>query len=473
MTSNLTTDICIIGAGSGGLSLAAGAAQMGAKVVLIEGGKMGGDCLNYGCIPSKSLIAAAKSAHNMRDSAKFGITPVVPNVDYAATKDYVQSIIETIAPVDSQERFEGFGIKVIREYAHFSNPHEVVAGTYRIKARRFVIATGSHPFVPPISGIENVTYYTNETIFTLREKPEHLIIIGAGPIGLELGQAHVRLGSKVTVLSSGEALNRDDPELKDVVLQNMRAEGLVINEHIKITNVSQEDDGVQVVSADGTTFNGSHLLIAAGRKAVIDRLNLDAAGVEYDSRGVKVDQSLRSKNRKVYAVGDAAGGLQFTHAAGYHAGIVIRQIVLGLPAKTSNNHIPWATYTDPELAHVGLSEADALKIHGDKLTVIRQHFNHNDRAITEGKAKGLIKVMVVKGRPVGASIVGPNAGELIAMWALAISSKLKMSNIAGMVAAYPTLGEISKRAAGAYFSPALFENSKLKAFVRFVQKFIL
>lgn len=468
----IETDICVIGAGSGGLSVAAGAVQMGARVVLIEGGEMGGDCLNSGCVPSKALIAAAKSAHAMRSGAAFGISPVEPQVDFGAVKDHVAKVIETIAPVDSQERFEGLGCTVIRAWAKFVGPDTVEAGDQRIKARRFVIATGSRPFVPPIPGMDTVPYLTNETIFDLREKPDHLIVIGGGPIGMEMAQAHRRLGCQVTVVEGAKALGRDDPELAEVVLSNLRKEGVDILEEAPVTAVSDEAGAIAVTLKDGRVVNGSHLLMAVGRKVHLDGLNLDAAGVKHDRKGVTVDASLRSSNRRVYAVGDAAGGLQFTHVAGYHAGIVIRQIVLGLPAKATTRHIPWATYTDPELAQVGMTEAEARKAHGAALTVLRQEFHHNDRALAEGKGKGLLKVMVVKGRPVGASMAGPIAGELIGLWALAISSRMKLGTIAGMVAPYPTMGEISKRAAGAYFSPKLFDNPLLKRVVGLVQRYL-
>lgn len=466
----IETDVCVIGAGSGGLSVAAGAVQMGARVVLIEGGEMGGDCLNSGCVPSKALIAAAKAAHAMRTGADFGITPVEPQIDFGAVKDHVQKVIRTIAPVDSQERFETLGCTVLRAWARFTGPDTVEAGQARIRARRFVIATGSRPFVPPIPGLDAVSYLTNETIFGLRERPEHLVIIGGGPIGMEMAQAHRRLGSQVTVIEGARALGRDDPELAGIVLENLRNEGVVILEEAPVISVAADGPGVAVTLRDGQVVRGSHLLLAVGRKVDLERLNLEAAGVRHDRKGVSVDASLRSSNRRVYAVGDAAGGLQFTHVAGYHAGVVIRQIVLGLPARAKDHHIPRATYTDPELAQVGLTEVEARKAHGADLTVLRQEFAHNDRAVAEGKARGLLKVMVVRGRPVGASMAGPMAGELIGLWALAIGARLKMGAVAGMVAPYPTLGEIGKRAAGAYFSPKLFDNPMVKRVVRLVQR---
>lgn len=467
----IETDICVIGAGSGGLSVAAGAVQMGARVVLIEAGEMGGDCLNAGCVPSKALIAAAKAAEAQRHGFR-GVAPHDPQVDFAAVKDHVHAVIAQIAPVDSQDRFEGLGCTVIRAFARFTGPDEVVAGDTTVRARRFVIATGSRPFVPPIQGVDTVPYLTNETIFDLRERPDHLIVIGGGPIGMEMAQAHRRLGCKVTVIEGGKVLGRDDPELAKVVVAALTAEGITFVEGQQVVRLAGQAGAVEVTLGDGQTVKGSHLLLAVGRKVALDGMGLDAAGIEHTPKGVTVDARLRSSNRRVYAVGDAAGGLQFTHVAGWHAGIVIRQIVLGLPAKADTRAIPRATYTDPELAQVGLTEAEARARHGDALTIVRAEFAHNDRAQAEGKTTGLAKVMIVKGRPVGASIVGPQAGELIGLWALAMSARLKVSAVAGMVAPYPTLGEVSKRAAGAYFGPKLFENAALKRLVQLVQRWL-
>jgi pyruvate/2-oxoglutarate dehydrogenase complex dihydrolipoamide dehydrogenase (E3) component len=469
--TRIETDICVIGAGSGGLSVAAGAVQMGARVVLIEAGEMGGDCLNAGCVPSKALIAAAKAAEVQRNGFR-GVAPVQPQVDFGTVKDHVAAVIAGIAPVDSQERFEGLGCTVIRAFARFTSPREVQAGDHMIHARRFVIATGSRPFVPPVPGVETVPYLTNETIFDLRDRPDHLIIIGGGPIGVEMAQAHRRLGSSVTIVEGARVLGREDPELAAVVIDQLRAEGIALVEGQPVVRLAGAAGAVEVTLGDGQQVTGSHLMMAVGRKVMLDGMNLEAAGIAFTPRGVTVDGRLRSSNRRVYAVGDAAGGLQFTHVAGWHAGIVIRQAVFGLPAKADARAIPRATYTDPELAQVGLTEAEARAAHGSALSVVRAEFAHNDRAQAEGKTKGLAKVMVVKGRPVGASIVGPQAGELIGVWALAIGARLKMSAIAGMVAPYPTLGEVSKRAAGAYFSPKLFDNPAVKRIVRLVQRLI-
>jgi pyruvate/2-oxoglutarate dehydrogenase complex dihydrolipoamide dehydrogenase (E3) component len=469
--TRIKTDILVIGGGSGGLSVSAGAAQMGAKVVLLEAHLMGGDCLNFGCIPSKALLAAGKQAQAMRSGANLGVTPVIPEVSYTAAKDHVRKVIDTIAPMDSQERFEGFGIQVIREFGKFISPTEVQAGEHIITARRIVIATGSRPFVPPIPGIEDVPYDTNETIFDLRKQPEHLIVIGGGPIGMEMAQAHVRLGCKVTVLEGAKALGKDDPEMAAIALEKLRGEGIEIVEGALAEKITGSAGDITVHTKGGDSYQGSHLLMAVGRTPNLSKLDLEKAGVEFDRGGLKVNASLRTTNKRVYGLGDVASKLQFTHVAGYQAGILVRQLVLGLHAKAREDHIPWATYTDPEIAQVGLTEAQAREKHGDKLDVTRFEFKENDRAVAEGKTTGLIKVMIVKGRPVGASIVGAQAGELISVWALAIANGLKMSAVANMVVPYPTLGEVNKRAAGAYFAPKLFENPWVKRIVRLVQRF--
>ncbi|MEQ8294174.1 MAG: FAD-dependent oxidoreductase [Roseovarius sp.] len=468
----LTPDLLVIGAGSGGLSVASGAVQMGASVVLLEGHRMGGDCLNFGCVPSKALIASAKAAHSQAHSAPYGVASVTPKVDYAAAMEHVAQAIATIEPHDSQERFETLGVTVIREYGEFISAREVKAGDTIIRPRRIVIATGSSPLVPPIPGLESVPYDTNETLFDRREKPDHLLIIGGGPIGMEMAQAHVRLGCKVTVIEGAKALGQDDPELSAIVLDRQRAEGVEIAEGAQASEISGQAGAIEVTTKDGRRFGGTHLLIAVGRKPNIDRLALDKAGIETTKRGIKTDSGLRTTNRRAYAIGDVAGGLQFTHVASYHAGIVIRSAVLGLPARTKTAHIPHVIYTDPELAQVGLTEAQARETHGGNLEVIRTDYARNDRAIAERRTTGFLKVMVVRGRPVGASMVGAQAGEQIGLWALVLANTLKMSQIAGMVAPYPTLGEINKAAAGAYFSPRLFDNPIVKKVVGLVQRWL-
>jgi len=462
------TDICVIGAGSGGLSVAAGAVQMGARVVLIEGGRMGGDCLNYGCVPSKALLAAAKQAHVMR-SGGAGIAGIEPAVDYAKAMAHVSDTIAHIAPVDSQQRFEELGCTVLRDYASFVSGQEVQAGDTIVKARRFVIATGSSPLVPPIDGLDNVPYLTNETLFDLREAPGHLLILGGGPIGMEMAQAHQRLGCEVTVIEGDTAMNREDPEAVAVVLDALRREGVSVAEGAMAERVSGDAKAVTVHTKDGRAFDGTHLLVALGRRPNIGQLNLEAAGVDTSPQGITVGDDLRTTNRRIYAIGDVAGRGQFTHLAGYHASTIIRPMLFGLPAKAKQAHIPRATYTDPELAQVGMTESEARAAHGD-IEIARFSTDENDRAIATGKTAGFIKVVVHKGRPVGATIVGADAGELIALWSLALSKNLKMSDVAGMVAAYPTRAELGKRAAGAYFSPRLFESTTVKRIVGAVQR---
>ncbi len=441
-------DIAVIGGGSAGLSVAAAAAQFGEKVVLFEKGEMGGDCLNSGCVPSKSLIAAAKYAQAQRSSGPYGIAAVDPKVDYAKVMDHVQSVIAKIAPYDSVERFEGLGVRVVKAQAEFVSVRTLEAGGERFEARKIVIATGSRAGVPSIPGLKDVPFFTNETIFMNRVKPQHLIIIGGGPIGMEMAQAHRRLGCDVTVLEGLRALGKDDLELSSVVLSALKAEGVDIREGVVITQVAQTKSGVAVTLEGGQVIAGSHLLVAAGRVPNLEGMNLEAAGVAYDKRGIMVDALLRSTNRAVYAAGDVAGGLQFTHVAGYHAGLIIRNALFKLPVKNRIDIIPWVTYTDPELAHVGLSEAGARNTFGGAVKVLTWRFAENDRAQTEGKTQGLIKIILGRrGVIVGASIVGPSAGELIAPFVLAVTQKIRISAFANLVLPYPTLSEIGKRAA--------------------------
>ena len=472
MSNEITADICVIGGGSGGLSVAAGASQMGAEVVLIEGGKMGGDCLNYGCVPSKSMIAAAHTAHAIRSADRFGIETAEPNVDFRKVHDYVHSVIGAIAPHDSVERFEGLGVYVIEARGKFIGPTTVQAGDTVVKAKRVVVSTGSHAGAPPIPGLDTLPFLTNETIFDRTEAPSKLLIIGGGSIGSELAQAHRRLGCEVTILDIAKTLNNDDPELTEVVRIRMQKEGVVIREEIEILSVEKDGDGVAVnIREDGTEerVTGSDLLVAAGRVPNLDGLDLEAAGIEYDRRGIKVDERLRTTNKKVFAIGDAAGSFQFTHVAGYHAGIVIRNVLFRLPAKVDYSALPWVTYTDPEIAHVGMTEAQAREKHGD-IRVLRHPFAENDRAQAKRETDGLAKIVTTaKGVIVGASIVGPHAGELIQSWILPIQKKMKIGAVAGLIIPYPTLGEVNKRAAGSFYMPKLF-SEKTKKIVRFLLK---
>jgi pyruvate/2-oxoglutarate dehydrogenase complex dihydrolipoamide dehydrogenase (E3) component len=453
-------DLCVIGGGSGGLSVAAGAAQMGARVVLIEAGEMGGDCLNYGCVPSKALLAAAHAAHAHRRSTTFGVTGREPDIDFPAVKRHVREVIEAIAPVDSQERFEGLGVTVVRDRARFVDRRTVEAAGRRFRARRFVVATGSRPVRPPIPGIEEVPVLTNETVFDLQTRPERLVVVGGGPIGCEMAQAHRRLGCKVTLVERASILPKDDPEMVAVVRERLVREGVELLEHSAIERIRPREAGRAVlsVSREGVAFDveADAVLVAAGREPVVDGLGLEAAGVDYGPRGVRVDARRRTSNPRVFAIGDCREGPQFTHAAGYEAGIVIQNALLRIPAKADFSALPWVTYTDPELAHVGLTEAAARECYGDRLRVLTWSFHENDRAQSERRTEGRIKVMAVKGAPVGATIVGLRAGELIAVWALAISSGVSLRAVASTVVPYPTLAEVNKRAAGSAFTKALF-----------------
>ncbi|NKB54956.1 MAG: dihydrolipoamide dehydrogenase [Alphaproteobacteria bacterium] len=474
MAETITVDICVIGAGSGGLSVAAGASQMGADVALIERDKMGGDCLNYGCVPSKALIAAGHTAHIMRHADRFGVQSVVPAVDYGKVRDHVRSVIAAIEPNDSVERYNGLGVNVIKGEARFVGPGEAEADGRRIKAKRFVIATGSAAMVPPIPGLDMVPYLTNETVFDLDTAPKHLIVIGGGPIGAELAQAHRRLGAAVTVVEMFDFLGKDDPELTEVVRHQFAADGVDIRAQTAVTAIERDGDSVVVVTEkDGQTerISGSHLLIAAGRQPNLDELNLEAAGVAYDRKGIEVDARLRTTNRKIFAIGDVAGPYQFTHMAGYHAGIVIRNALFKLPAKVDYRAVPWVTYTDPELAHVGMTEAQVKESQPGDFNILRWPFHENDRAQAERETEGLIKVVTgKKGRVLGATIVGPHAGELLSPWIMAVSGKQKIGTMAGLIAPYPTLGEVGKRAAGSYYTPSLF-SERTRKIVRFLLKF--
>lgn len=378
----IKADVCVIGAGSGGLSVAAGAAQLGAKTVLIERGTMGGDCLNTGCVPSKSLLSAAKHFHAMSDGGKFGLSAHETSVDFGKVHDHVHGVIADIAPLDSVERFEGLGVTVIKAQAKFVDPKTVEAGATRIEARRFVIATGSRAALPPIPGLAETPHLTNETIFELTVLPEHLIIIGGGPIGMEMAQAFRRLGSKVTLLEGARVLAKDDPELTQVVVDQVKADGVDIREGVSITSVEQSGNGIRV-ALGGESVEGSDLLVAAGRTPNVEDLGLDAAGVTFERGGIQVDGRLRTSNRKIFAIGDVAGGLQFTHVAGYHAGIVIRNALFRIPAKADVSAVPWVTYTDPELAHVGLTEAAARLRFGARVKVLKWPLADNDRARAE------------------------------------------------------------------------------------------
>jgi len=464
MAEQLTPNLCIIGAGSGGLSVAAAAAALGVPVVLIEKAKMGGDCLNVGCVPSKALIASAKRAEAMRSAAPFGIKPQKPGVEFYQVNDHIQDVIAAIVPNDSRERFTGLGVRVIEGEARFTDAKTVAVGDqFEIKARRFVIAAGSRPAVPPIPGLDNTPYLTNETVFEMRERPKHLIVIGAGAIGLELAQAFRRLGSDVTVLEAAAPLAGEDPECAAVVLDALAREGVTVRSDVTVRKVKRARNRIEVelevAGTDGKKtiemVGGSDLLVAAGRRPAVEGLGLDAAGINFSGSGIHVDKRLRTTNKSVYAIGDVTGSAHFTHAANHHAGLVIRHALFRLPVKVDPTAIPRVIFTDPELAHVGLPE-DQARQRVKTIRVLRWPYHENDRAQAERETSGHIKVITDKnGKILGATIVGACAGELITAWTLAISQRLNIRAFAGIVVPYPTLSEIGKRAAISFYTPRL------------------
>lgn len=476
----LDCDLCVIGAGSGGLSVAAGAARMGARVVLIEKGEMGGDCLNAGCVPSKALLAAAHAAQGARRAGRFGIKTGKVSADAKKVFAHVRGVIDAIAPHDSQERFEGLGVTVIRAAAAFTAPDVVEAGEARVRAKYFVVATGSTPFVPAIDGLAALRPLTNETVFHLSVIPEHLIVIGGGPVGCEMAQAFRGLGAAVTLLEMERILPHDDRDAVEVVRTRLLEDGVVLHEGVRVVRAEGAPSAPRVVVEDVSGhehgIDGSHILVAAGRRSNVLGLGLERAGVDFTPHGIEVDARLRAvSNRRIFAIGDVVAiggkvGPQFTHVAGYHAGIVLKNALFKWPAKAKHTHMPRVTYTDPELAHVGLTENRARDAYPDAVRVLKAEFSDNDRARTEGEREGLIKVVVGRrGKILGCTIAGPRAGELIGPWVLAMERGLKIGALASTVAPYPTLSEVSKRAAGSYFTPSLYSD-RMRAIVRLLLK---
>lgn len=452
-------DLCVIGAGSAGLSVASLAAGLGAKVLLIEQHKMGGECLNSGCVPSKALLAAAKAAHNARQASGFGVD-ATPRVNFARVREHVQATIKTIAPHDSVQRFEKLGVEVLRDSAHFAAPGVIHAGRHEIKARYTVIATGSEPAVPQIPGLTRAKYFTNETIFDNKTLPKHLVVLGGGPLGMEIAQAHRRLGSAVTVLERGKAMPKDDAALARMLLQSLVAEGVVVHEHAEVQQIEPDAGGVRITfkrAGKIQRLRASHVLIAAGRKARIEGLDLDSAGIAYSDKGITVDHGLRTSARGVFALGDVIEGPHFTHVCTYQAGVIVRNTVFRLNARVDYSALPWVTYTDPELAQIGMTEAQAKKEHGDDVRVLKVDYAGNDRALAERKTEGALKLIAkANGDVLGASILGAQAGELAALWGLTIARGIKLKHIGQMIAPYPTLSELSKAAAAEFYKPKLF-----------------
>ncbi|MBL8544263.1 MAG: FAD-dependent oxidoreductase [Hyphomonadaceae bacterium] len=458
----LKADLCIIGAGAAGLSVAAGAAQLGLSVVLFEAGEMGGDCLNYGCVPSKALIAAADLVDRARNGGPLGLDTTGVSVDWPRVQAHVKRAIAAIAPHDSQERFEKLGCTVIRERARFEDERIVVSDSARVRAKRIVIATGSRAVLPPVPGLDGVGALTNESIFEIEALPSKLIILGGGAIGIELGQAFRRLGSEVVIVEAARALGAADAEARALVLQRLRTEGVEVLEGWRASKADRNAGGIALSIEDGAgaqrVIEGSHLLVAAGRAPVLAELNLEAAKVRYGKAGVETSPTLRSvSNPRVWALGDAAGRGLFTHLAGWHASVFVRNVLFKARTAADAMTIPSVVFSDPELAQIGLTESQARAQHGDAVQVSRWSFHDNDRAQAGGDTEGFCKLVLGKGGALlGATIVGAGAGELLAPVALAMAQKRGVRALTEPVLPYPTRGEIVKRAAGAYFTPTLF-----------------
>ena len=464
-------DLAVIGAGAAGLSVAAGAAQLGAAVVLIERGRMGGDCLNTGCVPSKALLAASRAVRGVTDAARFGVIAGAPVVDWDRLRAHLRRVIASLAPIDSEARFRALGATVIRGEARFLDPATISVDGRTITARRFVIAAGSRAAVPPIEGLAGIPYWTNATVFDLAERPAHLLILGGGPIGLEMADAFSGLGCRVSVVEAGRIAAREDPELADGLRLELAARGVALHEAATLTGVAP---GPVLLLADGSRISGSHLLVAVGRTPNLAALDLEAGGVQAGPAGIATDRGLRSlTNKRVFAVGDVAdpvglGPRAFTHVGSYHAGIVIRRLLFRLPARLDYAALPRVTYTDPELAQVGLTEAEAVQA-GLDVRVLRWPLADNDRAVAERDTAGLVKLVVSGKRVVGVGMLGPHAGEMISQWTLAIGQRTRLSTLAGLVVPYPTRSEAAKRAVGSLFAARLF-SPRSKTLVRWLSR---
>ena len=449
-----THDVIVIGGGAAGLTAAGGCALFGLNVALIEARKMGGECLNEGCVPSKALIAAAKRAAEANEQTRYGITLQPPKVEWAGVHKHIHNAIAAIAPHDSEERFEEMGCEVFRDWAQVTGPQSVEVAWRTLTAPRIVLATGSKPAVPPIEGLADVPYLTNENLFDIEELPQHLVIVGGGIIGIEMAQAFRRLGSKVTVVEPGELMGRDDPDSVAVVRETLQGEGVRFVKGLA-QRVEGEAGAIRLQTPD-ETIEGSHLLIATGRTANCTGFGLEEIGVEMGKGGILVDDRRRTSVKGIYAIGDCRDGPRLTHVSGYEGSNVALEITLGLPAKVDWSALPWCTYTDPEVAQIGMTEAEARKKHGDKVTVVMETFHDNERALAEGADKGHLK-LVLKGKKVlGASIVGRNAGELLLPFAQSITGKSGTFALGSAIIAYPTRSEISKAAAFSAWEPTVF-----------------
>ncbi len=458
-------DLCVIGGGAGGLVVAAGAATLGAKVVLIEKHRLGGDCLYHGCVPSKTLLHSAKVAHLMRGAGRFGLEPCAPPVRLDRVMQRVRAVIKTLEPHDSPERFRALGVEVLLGQGQFTDPRTFTLNRRPITARRFVLATGSRPALPAVTGLEKLTYLTNETVFELKEPVPSLIVLGAGPIGMEMAQAFARLGSQVTVVQRGQrVLPKEDADLADALRQRLATEGVEFLLNHTPLQAGHSDSGIrlQIKAGDGRVkwLEASHLLLATGRRANVENLGLETAGVQVTAGRILTDKRLRTSNKTIYACGDVTGPYPFTHMAEHQAGVVLRNALLRLPAAVEPCVIPWCTFTDPELARVGLSE-DEARAQGVSYKAYRFPFAEIDRARAEDETAGFAKVLTTpRGRLLGAMILGPRAGELIHEYSLALSQRLSLSDISGVIHIYPTLAQINRRVADQALKERLTPRAK-------------
>jgi pyruvate/2-oxoglutarate dehydrogenase complex dihydrolipoamide dehydrogenase (E3) component len=466
-------DIGILGGGSGGLTVAAGAAQFGAKTLLIEKEKaLGGDCLHYGCVPSKTLIRSAHVYHMMKNARKYGLPGVdIKPVDYRDIAKRIQYVIGTIQKHDSEERFCKLGVKVEFGDSVFTDEHSVKVNGQTYSAKKWVIATGSSPSIPPIEGIDKTPYITNKEIFSLDSLPSSMIVIGAGPIAIEMAQSFCRLGTKVDVVQrSGQILSKEDKNLADIVMNVLSDEGITF--HLNTGLVSVRDSGVEkevvIKKKDGSTENlrAEQILVALGRQANLEGIGLEGISLDFDKKGLKVDNRMRTNHKHIYGAGDVTGAYQFTHAAGYEGGIALTNAILHLPKKADYTYMPWCTYTDPELASIGMNEKRA-KESGIEYSIWTEEFKSNDRSLAEGEEVGYIKMILDgKGKPLGIQILGPQAGELLGEWIAIMNGGVKLSTLASAVHTYPTLAEINKRVVGNYFSGKIF-SEKVKKTLKF------
>jgi pyruvate/2-oxoglutarate dehydrogenase complex dihydrolipoamide dehydrogenase (E3) component len=443
-------DLIIVGMGSAGMVAAEFAPKLGIKVAAVEGHRVGGDCLWTGCVPSKALLASAKAAHTMRHAGMYGIEPVEPRIDTARVWARIHAIQHELAATDDDpQRFEAAGVEVLLGAARLTSPTTVRVGEQEHEARHVLLATGSRPATPPIEGLAEARFLTSERIFELERPPESLVMIGAGPISIELSQALTRLGVAVTVLQKGPGvLVREEPELARRLLDTLRAEGVDLQVDVDVDRVTVGEDGAKTVHAGERSWTAAEVFVGAGRVPNVEGLGLEAAGVKVGGHGVVVDDKLRTSVKTIYAAGDVTGRLLFTHAAGYEAARAVRNMFL--PGSSGGAYlVPWCTFTDPELAHAGMTEAEARAAHGDDAVAVwRQDLSHSDRARAESASDGEIRIITAKGRVVGAHALSPNAGELIGELALAIDRKLKLTDLSSLVHVYPTIAVAIQQLAG-------------------------